>query len=101
LKVLAKHPAGPKDVLVKTQIVSASGGPAIDAEWRVRTGVGDGPKVIDVLVKGVSMAITQRQDVTAVIRRDGFDGLINVLPARADRQRVRQRPLKFLSPQRP
>lgn len=90
LKVLAENPAGPKDVLVKTQIVSASGGPAIDAEWRVRTGVADSPKVIDVLVEGVSMAITQRQDFTAVIRRDGFDGLINVLRARAGRQGVRQ-----------
>jgi phospholipid transport system substrate-binding protein len=90
LKVLAEKPAGPKDVLVKTQIVSGSGGPAIDAEWRVRTGDAAGPKVIDVLVEGVSMAVTQRQDFSSVIRRDGFDGLINVLRARAGRQGVRQ-----------
>lgn len=90
LKILAEKPAGPKDTLVKSQIVSSNGGPAIDAEWRVRNGGPTGPKVIDVSVEGVSMAVTQRQDFAAVIRRDGFDGLINVLRARSGRQGVRQ-----------
>ncbi len=90
LKIVAEKPAGPKDVLVQTKIANSSGGPAIDAEWRVRTGDPGGPKVIDVLVEGVSMAVTQRQDFSSVIRRDGFDGLINVLRARAGRQGVRQ-----------
>lgn len=90
LKILAEKPAGPKDMLVQTQIVSGGGGPPIDAEWRVRNEGPAGPKVIDVSVEGVSMAVTQRQDFAAVIRRDGFDGLINVLRARAGRQGVRQ-----------
>lgn len=83
LQIVSERKAGPKDVAVATRIVRG-GNPPIDAEWRVR--VDDGPaKVIDVVVEGVSMSVTQRADFAAVIRQNGIDGLIQVLQARAGR----------------
>ncbi len=41
-------------------------------DWRVRQ-VGGGYKVVDILVEGVSMALTQRSDFASVIQRGGGD----------------------------
>lgn len=83
LKIVSEREAGRGDVLVGTQI-ARSGGPPIEAEWRVN--VDSGPaKVVDVLVENVSMAVTQRSEFASVIRRHGVDGLIQVLQARAGR----------------
>lgn len=82
LEIVSEREMGPKDVIVGTRIQRASS-PPIDAEWRVR--VGDDAKVIDVVVEGVSMSVTQRADFSSVVRRNGIDGLIQVLQARAGR----------------
>lgn len=83
LEIISEREMGPKDVAVVTRIVRGAN-PPIEAEWRVR--VDDGPaKVIDVVVEGVSMSVTQRADFSAVVRRNGIDGLIQVLQARAGR----------------
>lgn len=87
-QVVAQRQAGPKDVIVRTRIARPGGGALIDADWRVRK-FGNTPRIIDVMVEGISMAITQRQEFSSVIRRKGIDGLIadlqskvgNVTPA--------------------
>lgn len=84
LEISSEREAGPNDVLVATEIVRDGGGPPIVAEWRVR--VGDPSRVIDVIVEGVSMSVTQRAEFAAVIRKNGIDGLIQVLQARAGRR---------------
>lgn len=81
--VLGEREAGKKDVIVTTQIDRPSG-PAIRADWRVRVS-GPEPRVIDVMVEGVSMAVTQRQEFASVVQRNGLDGLIQVLQARISR----------------
>ena len=52
--------------------------------WRVRAGK-DGVRIIDILVEGISMAVTQRDQFSAVVRRNGFEGLLEVLRARTDK----------------
>jgi phospholipid transport system substrate-binding protein len=54
-------------------------GSKIPIHWRVR-GKGD-YKIVDVLVEGVSMAITQRDEFAAIIQqRDGkVEGLLKAL----------------------
>ena len=69
LKVGTAVESGSKDVLVSSQVVQKNG-PPVNLEWRVRDK--DGVlKVIDVVVEGVSMSVTQRSDFSAVIQRGG------------------------------
>lgn len=83
LKIVTERELAPKDYSVVTRIERADN-PPIDAEWRVR--IEDGPaKVIDVVVEGVSMSVTQRAEFASVVRQNGVDGLISVLQARSGR----------------
>jgi len=70
------------DVVVQTQI-NRPEKPALAVDWRVRDIKGE-HKIIDVVVEGISMAITQRQDFAAVTRKSGVDGLIKVLRTRVE-----------------
>ncbi|MDY0029764.1 MAG: ABC transporter substrate-binding protein [Pseudobdellovibrionaceae bacterium] len=65
-----------KDALVTSFIYPESGGEPIQVDWRVRK-TGAIYKVVDVLVTGVSMSVTQRSDFASVIQRGG--GNIDVL----------------------
>jgi phospholipid transport system substrate-binding protein len=69
-----------KDVLVNTRITRPSGGP-IKAIWRVRT-TKNRLRIIDVMVEGISMLVTHRQEFASVIRRHGLTGLLETLRAR-------------------
>ncbi|MFQ5346399.1 MAG: phospholipid-binding protein MlaC [Rhodothalassiaceae bacterium] len=70
-------PAGSRDIFVRTTLIRPGGEP-IAADWRVRK-IGDGFKIVDVKVEGISMAITQRDEFASIIAREGFDGLLDVL----------------------
>lgn len=69
IEVRSARPEGKKDILVSSIIVG-NGGPSIDVDWRVRYASG-GYRVIDVVVEGVSMALTQRSEFASVIQRGG------------------------------
>jgi phospholipid transport system substrate-binding protein len=71
---------GKKDMLVRTSIDQPSG-PAIAAGWRVRLVKGS-PKIVDIVVEGVSMAINQRREFVSVMSRTGISGLMEMLRAR-------------------
>lgn len=64
-----------KDTIV-TSFIIADQGPEIQIDWRVRYKNGQ-YKVIDVIVEGVSMSVTQRSDFSSVIQRGG--GNVQVL----------------------
>ena len=72
-----------KDILVGTQIDRPGASP-IQAAWRVRE-INGSPRIIDVVVEGVSMAVTQRQEFAAVARRSGIEGLVQILRAQTER----------------
>jgi phospholipid transport system substrate-binding protein len=59
------------DVLVSSHLV-AEGNPQVKVDWRVRQ-KGSQFKIVDVIVEGVSMALTQRSDFSSVIQRGGGD----------------------------
>jgi phospholipid transport system substrate-binding protein len=84
--VSGTRPAGKKDLMVNTTI-SPPSGPPIKAGWRVRA-MKDGYKIVDIVVAGVSMALTQRQEFDAVVSRRGVAGLIASLRARTDEMTV-------------
>ena len=70
-----------RDVLVQTRVVYADSQPPVRAEWRIREFDGE-PKIIDVMIEGVSMAAAQRAEFDAVIRKIGVDGLLDNLRSR-------------------
>ena len=76
-RITGAHPAGKKDVIVRTRIERPSGDP-IKAGWRIR-GVGSRLKIIDVSIEGVSMAVTQRAEFASVVQHKGIDGLLQAL----------------------
>ena len=69
------------DVMVHSQIEQTDGQAPIDVDWRVRT-TGGTNKIIDVMVSGVSMSVTQRGDFDGVIQQSGVDGLIQDMKTR-------------------
>lgn len=66
---------GPKDSVVTSFIVPDQG-PEVQVDWRVRYKNGE-YKVVDIIVEGVSMSVTQRSDFSSVIQRGG--GNVQVL----------------------
>lgn len=69
-----------KDIIVSTNLNRPSG-PSIAANWRVRKIDGQF-RIIDIMIEGVSMAVTQRSEFASVVKRDGIDGLLTILRAR-------------------
>ncbi len=61
---------GDADIIVYSKILRRDGSPLVRVDWRVRKRKGE-PKVIDVMVEGVSLGQTQRSEVASVIRRNG------------------------------
>lgn len=79
-KVTGERPDGDKDVVVNTQVVQTNGSPNVAVDWRVRE-TDSGLKIMDVIVEGVSMSVTQRSEFASVIQRNGgkVDALLKVL----------------------
>ena len=67
-----------RDNLVQSEMVLIDGR-KIPVHWRVRNGKKF--KIVDVLVEGVSMAITQRDEFSSIINQNGgkIDGLLAAL----------------------
>lgn len=67
------------DTMVLSQVVRPQG-PPVNVEWRVRK-VDGKPKILDVVVEGVSMSVTQRAEFASVIQRGGgqLDALLQMM----------------------
>jgi phospholipid transport system substrate-binding protein len=72
--VIESHALDDKDTMVSTEIGGESG-PAIRVDYRVRSHDGT-HKIIDVMVEGISLIVTQRSEFASVINREGFEGLM-------------------------
>lgn len=75
-----------KDIIVNSQITHPDGSPPTTIDWRVRQRNGK-LGVIDVMVEGVSLSVTQRQEYAAIIQNNG--GQIEPLLVRM-RQQVQE-----------
>ena len=76
----------PNGVFIVDSQLSQSSGQPIKLQWEVRD-AGQGPRITDVKVEGVSMVMTRRSDFNSYIQNNGgtVDPLINELEARAAR----------------
>ncbi len=75
--VLKSQAVNETDTMVSTEINSADG-PPIRVDYRVRSHEGV-LLIVDVLVEGISLIVTQRSEFASVISRDGLDGLLDKL----------------------
>jgi phospholipid transport system substrate-binding protein len=82
LEVTGEQPA-PSGVMVKSQIVKASGEP-VKVDYMMRRN-GDGWLISDIYLDGaISEVATRRSEFAAVLKKDGIDGLIAALNRKAD-----------------
>jgi phospholipid transport system substrate-binding protein len=79
LRVTGSRPA-PDGSVVSSEIVRPNGAPPAKVDW-VLTPHNGAYKISDVVVEGVSMAVTQRSEFASVIQRNGgqVQGLITAL----------------------
>jgi phospholipid transport system substrate-binding protein len=83
LKVTSARAEGEDSALVQSLIAQPSGAPPLRVDWRVAK-TDKGFKINDVVVEGVSMAVTQRQEFSSVIQRNGgeIEALLKLLRAK-------------------
>ena len=67
----------PNHIFVTSTIALTSGEP-YSVEWRVLE-KDSGYRILDIIAEGVSMAITLRQEYSAVINQSGVSGLVELL----------------------
>ena len=82
MKVGKATAASERDTVVSSQIIQKDG-PPVAVDWRVRNTNGS-MKIIDVIVEGVSMSVTQRSDFASVIQSGGgkVEALLDTLRKR-------------------
>lgn len=74
---------GKNDIVIRSRIEPPSGTP-LEVDWRLRSR-NDQLFVIDLVVEGISLLITQRSEFGSVLERIGVDGLISELRTRVAR----------------
>ncbi len=83
LEVRGAQLRGERGAIVSSRL-SRANGPVVSVEWRLRDEAGTW-RIVDVVIEGISMALTQRAEYTAVIRAstDGMEGLLARLRTQA------------------
>ncbi|MEJ0063401.1 MAG: ABC transporter substrate-binding protein [Alphaproteobacteria bacterium] len=84
-KVISSRPEGDRDFIVTSHVVRPASTQPIVVDWRVRSTEGH-MGIIDVIVEGISMSVTQRQEYSAIVQRnDGkIDELLKLMHERLD-----------------
>jgi phospholipid transport system substrate-binding protein len=80
-RITGSQDAGRSDVLVRSKVTPPTGDP-VRVDWRLRERDG-GPVIIDLVIEGVSLLVSQRAEFAAVIERSDMEGLLAELQARA------------------
>lgn len=82
-RIVDERADGERGHAVTTQILRPNA-PPIMVQWRVREAE-QGPKIVDIVIEGVSLALTQRSEFAAVIQQNGgrLDPLIEQLRVKA------------------
>jgi phospholipid transport system substrate-binding protein len=71
IQVTGTRPESDTTTVVLSQFVSPNGGPPAKVEWHVRKNGDNDFEIVDVSVEGVSMALTQRDEIASVADRSG------------------------------
>lgn len=79
-EIVASRPVGNRDILVQSRVLPPNSQP-LRVDWRLRERP-DSPVIIDLIIEGISLLVTQRSEFAAVLERNGVDGLLAELHAR-------------------
>ena len=71
IKVTGTRAESDVTTVVLSQFINTNGAPPTKVEWHVRKEADGSYKVVDVSVEGVSMALTQRDEIASVADRNG------------------------------
>ncbi len=84
IRVIGARAESDANAVVTSQFTSPNGAPPAKVEWHVRKQTDGNFKIVDVSVEGISMALTQRDEIAAVADRSGgtAEGLNHALEAR-------------------
>ena len=93
--VTGSREANERDTIVSTQIKRLNGQAPIAVDWRIRNNDGE-RRIIDIVAEGVSLVVSQRDEVASIVGQKGIDGLIQTMEARvqSDKPIETTQPLK-------
>jgi phospholipid transport system substrate-binding protein len=82
-KVTGERPESPTSTIVSTTVMQRNNPTPAKVDWRVSNDTGS-PKITEVIVDGISMSLTHRQEFASLIERSGggVGGLIAQLKAK-------------------
>ncbi len=73
IDVLSAEVLNPKYVIVKSLLLATDKKPAVNIEWRVYTKNPDKPLIRDLIIEGLSLARTQKEEFASVIETNNGD----------------------------
>jgi phospholipid transport system substrate-binding protein len=79
-QIIASRPVGERDILVQSRVAPPTSQP-LRVDWRLRERPGE-PVIIDLIVEGISLLVTQRSEFAALLERGGVERLLAELRAR-------------------
>ena len=84
-KVTGERPESPSSTIVSTTVMQRNSSTPAKVDWRVATDTGSA-KITEVIVEGISMSLTHRQEFASLIERGGggVAGLIAELKAKTN-----------------
>lgn len=94
LTVIASNRIAGDDILVQTDIDRAAD--TANVVWRVRVRDGD-YRIIDVLVDGISLAMTHRSEFASIIQRGDLEKLLQIMRGEGVERSWRSRSLSLLA----
>ena len=73
IDVLSTEVLNPKYTIVKSLLLATDKKPAVNIEWRVYTKNPDKPLIRDLIIEGLSLARTQKEEFASVIESNNGD----------------------------
>ena len=81
-EVVGSNVLNERDTAVQTRINRLRGAPPLRVDWRLRQ-TDDDFAIIDLIAEGVSLVVSQRNEVGSVVERRGMAGLIETMRERS------------------
>ena len=73
IEVLSADVLNPKYTIVKSLLLATDKKPEVNIEWRIYTKNPDKPLIRDLIIEGLSLARTQKEEFTSVIKTNNGD----------------------------
>ena len=73
IEVLSTEVLNPKYTIVKSLLLATDKKPAVNIEWRIYTKNPDKPLIRDLIIEGLSLARTQKEEFASVIETNDGD----------------------------